>query len=114
MGNYLRFLQGFVIDGYPINKEQSDLFCSEIAQPNLVICLQVSYDRALHRLTLNDKSEGMRKKIDKRFEIWDKETKPLTEKFKTVFISAETKTPSEVLTEVMEQIKLHTPIVPQS
>ena len=76
--------------------------------------MQVSYDRALHRLTLNDKSEGMRKKIDKRFEIWDKETKPLTEKFKTVFISAETKTPSEVLTEVLEQIKLHTPTLPQS
>ena len=56
----------------------------------------------------------MRKKIDKRFEIWDKETKPLTEKFKTVFISAETKTPSEVLTEVLEQIKLHTPTLPQS
>ena len=97
-----------------MNQEQADMFCSDIAQPNLVICLQVSYDRALHRLTLNDSSEAMRKVIDKRFEIWDKETKPLAEKFKAVFVSAETKTPSEVVTEVLEQIKLHSPKLPQS
>ena len=74
----------------------------------------MSNDRALHRLTLNDTSEGMRKIIDKRLEIWNKETKPLAETMKAVFVSAETKTPSEVTNEVMEQIKSKSAVLPPS
>ena len=74
----------------------------------------MSNDRALHRLTLNDQSEEMRNNIDKRLEIWNKETKPLAEEIKAVFVSAETKTPSEVLNEVLEQIKCKSAVLPTS
>jgi hypothetical protein len=56
----------------------------------------------------------MRNNIDKRLEIWNKETKPLAEEIKAVFVSAETKTPSEVLNEVLEQIKCKSAVLPAS
>lgn len=101
---------GFLIDGYPINQDQADSFCSNIATPDIVICLRVSNDRALQRLTLNDPSEEQRKHIDKRLEIWNTDTKPLAEKYNAVFVSAETKSQNEVICEIMQQIKLKTPV----
>ena len=101
-------LQGFVIDGYPINQEQAEWFCENIAPPNIVICLTVSNDRALQRLSLNDTSEEQRKYIDKRLEIWNTETKPLGEKHNAVFVSAERKSPNEVICEIMQQIRIKT------
>ena len=99
-----------MIDGYPINQDQADSFCSNIATPDIVICLRVSNDRALQRLTLNDPSEEQRKHIDKRLEIWNTDTKPLAEKYNAVFVSAETKSQNEVICEIMQQIKLKTPV----
>ena len=102
----LLFFQGFLIDGYPINQEQAQTFCENIAPPNIVICLRVSNDRALQRLTLNDTSEEQRKHIDKRLAVWDMETKPIAEKYNAVYVSAETKCPGEVISEIMQQIRI--------
>ena len=99
-------LQGFIIDGYPINQEQAASFCEHIAPPNIVICLTVSNDRALQRLSLNDTSEEQRKYVDKRLEVWNTETKPLGEKYNALFVSAERKCPSEVISEIMQQIRI--------
>ena len=102
------FSQGFLIDGYPINQEQAQTFCENIAPPNIVICLRVSNDRALQRLTLNDTSEEQRKHIDKRLAVWDMETKPIAEKYNAVYVSAEKKCPGEVISEIMQQIRIKT------
>ena len=101
-------LQGFIIDGYPINQEQADSFCEHIAPPNIVICLTVSNDRALQRLSLNDTSEEQRKYVDKRLEVWNTETKPLGERYNAVFVSAERKCPNEVICEIIQQIRIKT------
>ena len=105
---YLSPFQGFIIDGFPINQEQADSFCEQIAPPNIVICLTVSNDRALQRLSLNDTSEEQRKYVDKRLEVWNTETKPLGERYNAVFVSAERKCPNEVICEIMQQIRIKT------
>ena len=70
--------------------------------------MRVSNDRALQRLTLNDTSEEQRKHIDKRLAVWDMETKPIAEKYNAVYVSAEKKCPGEVISEIMQQIRIKT------
>ena len=72
-----------------MNEDQAMAFCSEIAPPSVVICLEIPNESAISRLTIRGNFDDRRASIDKRLKIWNERTKPVAEKFKAILINAE-------------------------
>ena len=78
-----------MIDGYPIDEDQATAFCSDIAPPTVVVCLEISDECAISRLTIRGNFDDVRASIDKRLKIWNDKTRPLALKYKAFVINAE-------------------------
>ena len=78
--------QGFLIDGYPLDKNQAATFLNDIGNPTKVICLKISDETAETRLRLRRDFDDTIRAIHKRLKTWHEETKPLAKSFNAVFI----------------------------
>ena len=78
-----------MIDGYPMDEDQASAFCSDIAPPTVVVCLEIPDECAISRLTIRGNFDDVRASIDKRLKMWNEKTRPVASKYKAFIINAE-------------------------
>jgi adenylate kinase family enzyme len=81
--------QGFLIDGYPLDRDQAAAFFNDIANPSIVICLEIPDDVALSRLRTRDSFDDNVRSIKKRLETWNQNTKQIAKAFNAIIIDAD-------------------------
>ena len=79
-----------------MNEDQAMAFCSHIAPPSVVVCLEIPNESAISRLTIRGNFDDNRASIDNRLKIWNERTLPVALKFNATMINAE-RTQSEIL-----------------
>ena len=72
-----------------MNEAQAVAFCADIAQPSIVICLEIPDKCAITRLTIRGNFDDGRSSIDKRLKIWNEKTRPLADEYKATVINSE-------------------------
>jgi len=77
---------GFLIDGYPLDKDQAGTFFNDIGNPTKVICLEISDETAKTRLRSRRDFDDKIGAINKRLKTWHEETQPLAKSFNAVII----------------------------
>ena len=87
-----------------MNEDQAMAFCSTIAPPSVVVCLEIPNESAISRLTIRGNFDDNRASIDNRLKIWNERTLPVALKFKATMINAE-RTQSEILQDLEKVIQ---------
>ena len=87
-----------------MNEDQAMTFCSTIAPPSVVVCLEIPNESAISRLTIRGNFDDNRASIDNRLKIWNERTLPVALKFKAIMINAE-RTQSEILQDLEKLIQ---------
>ena len=86
---YILFLtKGFLIDGYPLDRDQAAAFVNDIGNPSVVICLDIPDDIAQSRLRARASFDDNARSIKKRLEAWNEKTKPIARSFNAIIIDA--------------------------
>ena len=81
--------QGFLIDGYPLDRDQAAAFVNDIANPSIVICLEMPDDVALSRLRTRASFDDNVRSIKNRLETWNEKTKQIARAFNAILIDAD-------------------------
>ena len=80
------FFEGFLIDGYPLDKDQAGEFFNDIGYPTKVICLDIPDEVAKTRLRSRRDFDDKIGAINKRLKTWHEETKPFAQKSGAIMI----------------------------
>ena len=97
-------LQGFLIDGYPMDEAQADSFVNDIGPPTIVICLELEDDVALGRLSSRGNFDDNEKAISNKLQTWNEKTKPVAAKFKAFNINAD-RPANEIVADIEKALK---------
>ena len=92
-----------MIDGYPIDGDQAASFVADIGSPSVVICLDITDEVAMKRLTSRGNFDDQQSSIEKRLKLWNENTKPVAEKFSAFVINAD-RTANEIVADVEKAI----------
>ena len=82
-------IQGFLVDGYPSDEAQAASFVADIGKPTVAICLEISDEVMVSRLTSRGNFDDQLSSINKRVEQWNEKTKPVAASFNAFVINAE-------------------------
>ena len=69
----------------------------------MVICLDISDEVAMKRLTSRGNFDDQQSSIEKRLKLWNENTKPVAEKFSAFVINAD-RTANEIVADVEKAI----------
>ena len=78
-----------MIDGYPLDRDQAAAFVNDIANPSMVICLEMPDDVALSRLRTRGSFDDNVRSIKNRLETWNEKTKQIARAFNAIIIDAD-------------------------
>jgi len=92
-------LQGFLIDGFPINASQAEAFEADIGTPTMAICFEASDEVLKGRLKARANFDDTEDSIAKRLANYNESTKPVIAKFGAKSINAE-RTADEIFADV--------------
>ena len=96
-------LQGFLIDGYPLDEAQANEFVSDIGPPTAVVCLELPDEVATGRLKSRGNFDDDTAAIEKRLKVWNEKTKPVADKHKAFVINAD-RSANEIVADIEKAI----------
>ncbi len=75
-------LQGFLLDGFPLDLAQADAFAADIGQPKLILYFEATNNEVLKkRLKERGNFDDTEDSIRKRIETFDSKTRPVLDKY---------------------------------
>jgi len=92
-------LQGFLIDGFPINAAQADAFEADLGKPAMVIAFEANDEVLKGRLKSRANFDDTEDSIMKRLANYNEQTKPVIAKYGAKIINAE-RTADEIFADV--------------
>lgn len=97
---------GYILDGFPRNIEQAEMMDKENIQYDKVINLVVSQEEVIRRLTARGRKDDKPEIIKNRIRIYNKETKPLLDYYKTevINVKAEGGEPEDIAKEIIRKL----------
>jgi len=97
---------GFLIDGFPLNLEEAEMFEKQVVPVTRIVHMHISSDVMVDRLTKRANFDDKQDAITKRVQIYEQKTLPVLEKYchKVVKVSADRPIP-EVAEDMLKALQ---------
>merc|ERR1712215_455678 len=102
MGIYGGNAKGFLLDAFPCNLEQAEMFEKFVMEPSKVIYLSMEQDVMFERLLARGNFDDTKEAIEKRCATFQTQTRPVLEKYqaKVVKVLAD-RSPEEISNDII-------------